>query len=49
MTFKPWVLVVKAGQVIHIYNGDSMTHGFYPGDVRGSRLHSVLPLLLYGI
>lgn len=32
MTFEPWVLVVEAGQLIHVYNEDSMTHSFYPGD-----------------
>lgn len=32
MTFEPWVLVVKAGQPIHLYNEDSMGHSFYPGD-----------------
>lgn len=31
MTFKPWVLVVKAGQPVQIYNEDSMTHAFFPG------------------
>jgi plastocyanin len=31
MTFVPWVLVVRAGQPIHVYNEDSMTHSFYPG------------------
>lgn len=31
MTFKPWVLVVKAGQPIQIYNEDGMNHGFFPG------------------
>ncbi len=32
MTFEPWVLVVRAGQAIHVYNEDSMLHSFYPGD-----------------
>lgn len=32
MTFKPWVLVVKAGQPIQIYDEDGMDHGFFPGD-----------------
>ena len=32
MTFVPWVLVVRAGQPIHVYNEDSMIHSFYPGD-----------------
>lgn len=32
MTFKPWVLVVRAGQPIHVYNYDGMTHGFFPGE-----------------
>lgn len=31
MTFKPWVLVVQAGQRIHVYNSDSMDHLFFPG------------------
>ena len=31
MTFKPWVLTVKAGQAIQVYNEDGMTHGFFPG------------------
>ena len=31
MTFEPWVLVVKAGQLIHVYNEDSMIHSFYSG------------------
>lgn len=32
MTFEPWVLVVRAGQRIHVYNEDAMAHSFYPGD-----------------
>lgn len=32
MTFKPWVLVVKAGQPVRIYDEDSMNHTFFPGD-----------------
>lgn len=31
MTFKPWVLVVKVGQPIQLYNEDSMMHAFFPG------------------
>lgn len=31
MTFKPWVLVVQAGQRVHVYNSDSMDHLFFPG------------------
>jgi plastocyanin len=31
MTFKPWVLVVKAGQAVQVYNEDGMKHGFFPG------------------
>ncbi|MEJ2480359.1 MAG: hypothetical protein P8Y78_09320 [Acidihalobacter sp.] len=31
MTFKPWVLTVKAGQAVQIYNEDGMKHGFFPG------------------
>lgn len=31
MTFKPWVLTVKAGQAIQVYNEDGMKHGFFPG------------------
>ena len=30
MTFKPWVLVVQAGQRIHVYNSDAMDHLFFP-------------------
>ena len=30
MTFKPWVLVVPAGQRIHVYNSDAMNHVFFP-------------------
>lgn len=30
MTFKPWVLVIKAGQSVQVYNEDGMTHGFFP-------------------
>lgn len=31
MTFKPWVLVVKVGQPVRLYNEDSMAHAFSPG------------------
>ncbi len=31
MTFKPWVLTVKAGQAVQVYNEDGMKHGFFPG------------------
>lgn len=31
MTFKPWVLVVRAGQPIQLFNEDSMDHAFFPG------------------
>ncbi|WP_156782015.1 hypothetical protein [Acidihalobacter aeolianus] len=31
MTFKPWVLVVRAGQPIGLYNEDGMNHAFFPG------------------
>ncbi len=34
MTFEPWVLVVRAGQRVEVYNADSMVHGFYPGAYR---------------
>lgn len=34
MTYKPWVLVVRAGQPIHVYNSDSMKHSFFPGVYR---------------
>lgn len=32
MTFHPWVLIVKAGQPIEIYDEDRMDHAFFPGD-----------------
>lgn len=32
MTYKPWVLVVKAGQSIHVYDYDAMNHSFLPGE-----------------
>ena len=32
MTFKPWVLTVKAGQAVHVYDEDAMDHAFFPGD-----------------
>ncbi|MEJ2630851.1 MAG: hypothetical protein P8015_06430 [Acidihalobacter sp.] len=32
MTFKPWVLVVKAGQPVQLYDEDGMDHAFFPGD-----------------
>ena len=31
MTFMPWVLVVKAGERINVYNEDAMAHSFFPG------------------
>lgn len=31
MTFKPWVLVVRTGQAVEVYNEDGMAHGFFPG------------------
>ena len=31
MTFKPWVLVVRTGQAVQVYNEDGMRHGFFPG------------------
>lgn len=31
MTFKPWVIVVKAGTPIQLYDEDGMNHAFYPG------------------
>ncbi|WP_197495754.1 cupredoxin domain-containing protein [Acidihalobacter yilgarnensis] len=32
MTYVPFVLVVKAGQVIHLTDNDGMDHSFYPGN-----------------
>ncbi|AOV15896.1 hypothetical protein BJI67_01350 [Acidihalobacter aeolianus] len=32
MTYVPFVLVVKAGQTIHLTDNDGMDHSFYPGD-----------------
>ncbi|APZ41936.1 cupredoxin domain-containing protein [Acidihalobacter ferrooxydans] len=31
MTFKPWVLVVRAGTPIHVFDYDMMDHAFFPG------------------
>lgn len=32
MTFKPWVVVIRAGQPLHVFDYDAMDHAFFPGD-----------------
>lgn len=31
MTYKPWVVVMRAGQTLHVFDYDAMDHAFFPG------------------